>query len=183
MSDRGLVEVPNPSALFLAERRGKSPAPRCSPASRAPGRCWSRCRRWSRPSLLGTPRRAVVGWDGDRLAMMPRCSKRAAGCRLGANDVYLNIAGGLRIVEPAADLAVAAALVSPLTESRFRPTRWFSARSGSPARCARSATAEARLNEAAKLGFAEAWDGAKRPAAGSGRASRRRTGAACRSGI
>ncbi len=67
------------------------------------------------PALLGTPRRAVVGWDGTRLAMITAVLEARCGLTIGANDIYLNIAGGLRIVEPAADLAVAAALVSALT--------------------------------------------------------------------
>src|ERR1700726_2317148 len=71
------------------------------------------------PSLLGTPRRAVVGWDSTRLAMITAVLDARCGLSVGANDIYLNIAGGLRIVEPAADLAVAAALVSALTETPF----------------------------------------------------------------
>jgi DNA repair protein RadA/Sms len=67
------------------------------------------------PSALATPRRAVVGWDQNRLAMVLAVLETHAGVRIGANDVYLNVAGGLRVREPAADLAVAAALVSSLT--------------------------------------------------------------------
>ena len=67
------------------------------------------------PSPLGTPRRAVVGWDSGRLAMVLAVLEARCGIAIGANDVYLNVAGGLRISEPAADLAVAAALVSSLT--------------------------------------------------------------------
>ena len=67
------------------------------------------------PSTLGTPRRAVVGWDQSRLAMVLAVLEAHCGVRLGDCDVYLNVAGGLRIAEPAADLAVAAALVSSLT--------------------------------------------------------------------
>src|SRR5262249_59817933 len=67
------------------------------------------------PTVLGTPRRAVVGWDGTRLAMITAVLDARCGLSLGANDIYLNVAGGLRIVEPAADLAVAAALVSAVS--------------------------------------------------------------------
>ena len=66
------------------------------------------------PSTLGTPRRAVVGWDSSRLAMILAVLEAHGGLKLGQHDVYLNVAGGLRIAEPAADLAAAAALVSSL---------------------------------------------------------------------
>ena len=90
------------------------------------------------PSLLGTPRRAVVGWDGNRLAMVLAVLEARCGVPIGANDIYLNVAGGLRIAEPAADLAVAAALVSALTrEAGCRPTPWCSARSACRAKSAR----------------------------------------------
>ena len=66
------------------------------------------------PSPLGTPRRAVVGFDSNRLAMILAVLEARAGLRIGAHDVYLNVAGGLKVREPAADLAAAAALVSSL---------------------------------------------------------------------
>ncbi|MDD9330500.1 MAG: DNA repair protein RadA, partial [Bartonella sp.] len=66
------------------------------------------------PSSLGMPRRAVVGWDGNRLSMILAVLEAHCGIRFGQHDVYLNVAGGYRISEPAADLAVAAALVSSL---------------------------------------------------------------------
>ena len=66
------------------------------------------------PTSLGTPRRAVVGWDPSRLSMVLAVLEAHCGVKLGGHDVYLNVAGGLRIQEPAADLAAAAALVSSL---------------------------------------------------------------------
>jgi DNA repair protein RadA/Sms len=109
------------------------------------------------PAVLGTPRRAVVGWDGTRLAMITAVLDARCGLSVGANDIYLNIAGGLRIVEPAADLAVAAALVSAMTETAV-PTETVVfgeiALSGDVRPVGHT---EARLKEAAKLGFVEAW--------------------------
>ena len=69
------------------------------------------------PSAGGSPRRSVVGWDAGRLSMLLAVLETRAGLRLGAHDVYLNIAGGLRVGEPAADLAVAAALTSAATDT------------------------------------------------------------------
>src|ERR1700758_5207233 len=79
------------------------------------------------------------------------------GMSVGANDIYLNVAGGLRIVEPAADLAVAAALVSALTETPVPADTVVFGEIGLSGRVRPVAHAEARLKEAAKLGFAEAW--------------------------
>ena len=64
------------------------------------------------PSALGTPRRAVVGWDTNRLAMLLAVLEARCGVSFASHDVYLNVAGGLKIAEPAADLAAAAALLS-----------------------------------------------------------------------
>ncbi len=118
MGDAGLREVPNPSALFLGDRSERARPVRPSlPASRAHDRFWSKSRRWVAPSAYGTPRRAVVGWDSGRLAMILAVLEARCGISFGQKDVYLNIAGGLRISEPAADLCAALALVSALTDT------------------------------------------------------------------
>jgi DNA repair protein RadA/Sms len=109
------------------------------------------------PSPLGTPRRAVVGWDANRLAMLTAVLDARCGLSVGPNDIYLNIAGGLRIVEPAADLAVAAALVSALTEIPVPPDIVVFGEIALSGRVRPVAHADLRLKEAAKLGFAQAW--------------------------
>ena len=81
------------------------------------------------PSPLGTPRRAVVGWDSARLSMVLAVLEAHCGVRFGSHDVYLNVAGGYRISEPAADLAVAAALVSSLSLLPFPQIASISAKS------------------------------------------------------
>src|SRR6516162_8102308 len=181
MSDRGLVEVSNPSALFLAGRPaaghqasgvvgadGEEDEGAESSGGQINGSAVFAGMEGTRPVLvevqalvaptvLGTPRRAVVGWDGTRLAMITAVLDARCGLSVGANDIYLNVAGGLRIVEPAADLAVAAALVSALTETPV-PTDTIVfgeiALSGAVRPVGHT---EARLKEAAKLGFGTAW--------------------------
>src|SRR6059058_5751724 len=167
MSDRGLVEVPNPSALFLADRSGGD-ADSDEPGGPIAGAAVFAGIEGTRPvlveiqalvapSLLGTPRRAVVGWDSTRLAMITAVLDARCGLSVGANDIYLNVAGGLRIVEPAADLAVAAALVSALTETPVPADTVVFGEIALSGRVRSVGHAEARLKEAAKLGFAEAW--------------------------
>jgi DNA repair protein RadA/Sms len=183
MSDRGLVEVPNPSALFL----GAHGAAAAEEGSRLSGSAVFAGIEGTRPVLvevqalvapavLGTPRRAVVGWDGTRLAMITAVLDARCGLSVGANDIYLNIAGGLRIAEPAADLAVAAALVSALTEKPVPAEAVVFGEIALSGEVRPVGHTEARLKEAAKLGFGEAWMPARRgkgrdPAAGSGIAS------------
>ncbi|MBV8889452.1 MAG: DNA repair protein RadA [Alphaproteobacteria bacterium] len=175
MSDRGLVEVPNPSSLFLAERGGAGAASQGSLegfAERVAGNgdgsavfagiegtrpVLVEIQALVAPAVLGTPRRAVVGWDGTRLAMITAVLDARCGLSVGANDIYLNVAGGLRIVEPAADLAVAAALVSALTETPVPADTVVFGEIGLSGTVRPVAHTEARVKEAAKLGFASAW--------------------------
>ena len=156
MSDGGLIEVTNPSSLFLSGR-----------ADDVTGACVFAGMEGTRPvlveiqalvapSALGTPRRAVVGWDSARLAMVLAVLEARCGIAIGNRDIYLNVAGGLRVGEPAADLAVAAALLSSLTGTPVpRDTVAFGeiGLSGEVRAVSRS---DLRLREAAKLGFSAA---------------------------
>ncbi len=176
MSDRGLVEVPNPSALFLGARPqdgAEGASAEAEGGERPSGAAVFAGMEGTRPVLvevqalvapavLGTPRRAVVGWDGTRLAMITAVLDARCGLAVGANDIYLNIAGGLRIVEPAADLAVAAALVSALTESPVPAGCVVFGEIALSGEVRPVGHTEARLKEAAKLGFGEAWLPARR---------------------
>jgi DNA repair protein RadA/Sms len=154
MSDAGLIEVPNPSALFLAGRGG----------ARVSGSAVFAGLEGSRPLLVeiqalvaasppGTPRRTVVGWDGSRLAMVMAVLDARCGLGLAGHDVYLNVAGGLRVTEPAADLAVAAALISSLSDVPVPEGSVFFGEIGLSGEVRPVSQAELRLKEAAKLGF------------------------------
>jgi DNA repair protein RadA/Sms len=116
------------------------------------------------PAVLGTPRRAVVGWDGTRLAMITAVLDARCGLSVGINDIYLNVAGGLRILEPAADLAVAAALVSALTETPVPADTVVFGEIALSGDVRPVGHTEARLKEAAKLGFGTAWTPLRRSA-------------------
>jgi DNA repair protein RadA/Sms len=173
MSDAGLSEVPNPSALFLGARQaGADPAAGEDDAmgETAPitGSAVFAGVEGTRPLLveiqalvapavLGTPRRAVVGWDGTRLAMITAVLDARCGLSVGLNDIYLNVAGGLRIAEPAADLAVAAALLSALAETPVPADAVVFGEIALSGEVRPVGHSEARLKEARKLGFAEVW--------------------------
>ena len=114
MTGAGLREVANPSELFLSERELGTPGTAVFAGIEGTRPLLVEIQALVAPSTLGTPRRAVVGWDPSRLSMVLAVLEAHCGVRLGGHDVYLNVAGGLRIQEPAADLAAAAALVSSL---------------------------------------------------------------------
>jgi DNA repair protein RadA/Sms len=170
MTGGGLAEVANPSALFLAERRGN-----------VSGSAVFAGLEGSRPVLVeiqvllaanpgGSPRRSVIGWDSGRLSMLLAVLETRCGMKLAMNDVYLNVAGGLRVTEPAADMAVAAALISAATDVPTDPEMVFFGEIGLSGELRQVAQAELRLKEAAKLGFARAAC-PKRVAGGAGRQS------------
>ena len=109
------------------------------------------------PTSLGTPRRAVVGWDQNRLSMLIAVLETHAGLKLGAYDVFLNVAGGLRIVEPSADAAAAAALISSLTGAALPADRVYIGEVALTGALRPVSQTSARLKEAAKLGFHSAF--------------------------
>jgi DNA repair protein RadA/Sms len=157
MSDAGLREVANPSELFLSERNASAPGAAVFAGIEGTRPVLVEIQALVAPTSLGTPRRAVVGWDNARLAMVLAVLEAHCGLRLGQHDVYLNVAGGYRIAEPAADIAVAAALASSLAGKALPADAvWFGEASLSGA--ARPvAHAGLRIREAEKLGFAAAF--------------------------
>jgi DNA repair protein RadA/Sms len=156
MTEGGLVEVANPSALFLAERRGNVAGSAVFAGIEGTRPVLVEVQALLAPSAGGTPRRSVVGWDAQRLSMLMAVLEARCGMTLGMNDVYLNIAGGLRIAEPAADLAVAAALVSAATDRPTEADSVYFGEVGLSGEVRQVAQAEARLREAQKLGFGAA---------------------------
>lgn len=157
MEAAGLSEVGNPSALFLTDRAEQVTGATVFPALEG-----------TRPVLVeiqaltvrlssgATPRRAVVGWDSGRLAMILAVLEARCGLSFSTAEVYLNIAGGYRISDPAADLAVAAALVSALSEKPLPSDAILFGEVALSGEIRPVAHAGLRLKESAKLGFSRA---------------------------
>ena len=156
MSDAGLAEVTNPSALFLTDRDQEVSGSAVFSGMEGTRPMLMEVQALVSPSTLATPRRAVVGWDSARLAMVMAVIETRCGVAIGANDVYLNVAGGLRVSEPACDLAVAAALLSSLSGIAVPDGSIFFGEVGLSGEIRAVSHAEARLKEAAKLGFKSA---------------------------
>ena len=156
MTDRGLAEVPNPSALFLAERRGNVTGSAVFAGLEGTRPVLVEVQALLAPNPAGSARRSVIGWDSGRLSMLLAVLETRAGVRLNQHDVYLNVAGGLRVNEPAADMAVAAALASAAFDKPTDPGMVYFGEIGLSGEIRQVAQAEARLKEAAKLGFDQA---------------------------
>ena len=153
MQDAGLREVANPSELFLGERNEAAPGAAVFAGMEGTRPVLVEIQALASPSTLGTPRRAVVGWDSSRLAMILAVLESHCGARFGAHDVYLNVAGGYRITEPAADLAVAAALVSSLAGIALPADCVYFGEVSLSGAIRPVGHAAQRLKEAGKLGF------------------------------
>jgi len=156
MTGEGLREVKNPSSLFLSERREQTEGVSVFPSMEGTRSLLAEIEALVVASPAANPRRAVVGWDTGRLAMILAVLDSRLGLGFGASDVYLNIAGGLKIIEPAADVAVAASLISSLTK-RPLPTDMVMAGEISLSGEIRAVPhLGPRLKEAEKLGFGRA---------------------------
>ncbi|SNS07830.1 DNA repair protein RadA/Sms [Sphingomonas laterariae] len=157
MAEKGLDEIANPSALFLTHRGEEIAGATVFPAMEG-----------TRPVLVeiqalvvrlqsgATPRRAVVGWDSGRLAMILAVLEARCGLSFSTAEVYLNVSGGYRLSDPAADLAVAAALISALAERPVPPDAVVFGEVALSGEIRPVAHGNLRLKEAAKLGFERA---------------------------
>ena len=158
MAGAGLEEVANPSLLFLSGRSDPVPGRAVFPALEG-----------TRPVLIeiqaltvrlpsgATPRRAVVGWDSGRLAMLLAVLEARCGLNFSSAEVYLNVAGGYRLTDPAADLAVAAALVSALADRPLAAEAVWFGEVSLAGEVRPVAHAAIRMREAAKLGFSRTY--------------------------
>lgn len=153
MTDGGLTEVANPSALFLAQRHGEVSGAAVFAGMEGARPVLVEIQALVSSSTLATPRRAVVGWDGGRLSMVLAVLEARCGLVLAGKEVYLNVVGGLRIAEPAADLAVAAALISAASDRPVAPETVVFGEIGLSGEVRAVSRTAARLKEAAKLGF------------------------------
>src|SRR5438309_5860604 len=156
MTGSGLREIANPSELFLSERDLGSPGTAVFAGIEGSRPLLVEIQALVAPTSLGTPRRAVVGWDQNRLSMVLAVLEAHCGVRLSGHDVYLNVAGGLRIQEPAADLAAAAALISSLANAPLPPDAVYFGEISLSGAVRPVVQPAARVKEAQKLGFARA---------------------------
>jgi DNA repair protein RadA/Sms len=159
MSTLGLREVANPSSLFLDQRDKSATGSAVFAGMEGTRPVLCEIQALVSPSPLGTPRRAVVGWDSSRLSMVLAVLETRCGVRIGANDIYLSVAGGLKVNEPAADLAVAAALISSLVGAPLPQEAVFFGEISLAGGVRPVVHGALRIREAQKLGFKAAITG------------------------
>ena len=153
MKESGLAEVDNPSALFLAERPVNVPGSVVMPSIEGTRPILVEVQALVSPSSLGTARRTAIGADPHRLALLTAVLEKKIGVTLFDHDIFLNIAGGIRIDEPALDLGVIIALLSSLYEKVVDPTTVVCGEVGLAGEIRAVGQMELRLREAQRLGF------------------------------
>ncbi len=162
MEQQGLAEVKNPSALFLSDRAQGISGTAVFAGIEGTRPVLCEIQALVSKSYLGMPRRTTVGWDSARLSMILAVLESRAGFSFGNLDVYLNVVGGLKVNEPAADLAVAAALISALINKPINPSYVFFGEIGLGGEVRPVHQTDARLKEAEKLGFLKALCASKK---------------------
>lgn len=163
MNDTGLEEVKNPSALFLHERAAPVSGAAVFAGMEGTRPLLAEIQALVSQSTMSTPRRATVGYDGARLAMILAVLETRAGMRFADKEVFLNVAGGLRINEPAADVAVALALLSALLDKPLPNSLVAFGEIGLTGEIRAVSRTDVRLKESVALGFARALIPASSP--------------------
>jgi DNA repair protein RadA/Sms len=153
MRERGMSEVPNPSEAFLAERMVNAPGSAIAVTMEGTRPLLVEVQGLTSPTSLGNPRRTPNGVDFNRLLMLAAVLARRAGLRLGEQDIFVNVVGGLQVDEPAADLAIAAAIASSARNAPLRAEAALIGEVGLSGELRMVGQMPARLREAASLGF------------------------------
>ncbi len=153
MRESGLIEVPNPSEAFLAERMINAPGSAIAVTMEGTRPLLVEVQGLTSASQFGNARRTPNGVDYNRLLMIAAVLGRRMGLKLGEQDIFVNVVGGLKIDEPAADLAIAAAIASSMRDLPVRADCALIGEIGLAGELRLPAQMQTRLREAAKLGF------------------------------
>ncbi len=156
MGEQGLQEVTNPSALFMAERSLETPGSAVIPAVEGSRPILVEIQALVSPSSLALPRRQAMGVDPGRVSLLVAVLEKRVGIPLGGQDIFVNVAGGVRLTEPAADLGVAVALASSFLDRPVPPDTIIFGEIGLTGEVRAVSQPEVRLKEGAKLGFKRA---------------------------
>lgn len=156
MKSGGLAEVTNPSELFLSERPLDAPGSVVTASLEGSRTLLVEIQALVTPSVYGTPRRTTLGVDSNRLALLVAVLEKKAGLHLGGQDIFLNVAGGARLTEPAADLAILLAVASSHLDRPVDPDCVVFGEVGLAGEVRAVTQPEQRIGEALKLGFKRA---------------------------
>ena len=153
MRDKGLIEVPNPSAFFLAERPENVPGSVVVTSLEGTRPILVEIQSLVSPSNLGMPRRTAIGVDPNRVSLLVAVLDKICGLQLGGSDIFINVAGGVRVDEPAVDLGVVAAMASSFLDRPVDGRTVILGEVGLTGEIRAVSQMEVRLKEAARMGF------------------------------
>ncbi|HPC85630.1 MAG TPA: DNA repair protein RadA [Smithellaceae bacterium] len=153
MRDRGLQEVPNPSAFFLAERPENAPGSVVLASLEGTRPILVEIQALVSASNLGMPRRTAIGVDHNRVSLLVAVLDKICGLHLGGSDIFLNVAGGVRVEEPAVDLAVVSAMASSFLDRPVDARTVILGEVGLTGEVRAVSQIETRVKEAERLGF------------------------------
>ncbi|MBI5187486.1 MAG: DNA repair protein RadA [Nitrospirae bacterium] len=156
MSDSGLAEVENPSELFLSERPLNVSGSTVVASLEGTRPIMVEIQALVSPTNFGIPRRTTIGVDFNRINLLVAVLEKRAGFYLGGMDIFVNVVGGLRIIEPAVDLGIATTIASSLREVPVDPRIFVFGEIGLSGEIRAVTQAEQRLKEASKVGFKQA---------------------------
>jgi DNA repair protein RadA/Sms len=156
MAERGMIEVPNPSEAFLAERVVNAPGSAIAVTMEGTRPLLVEVQGLTSPTAFGNPRRSANGTDPNRLLLLSAVLTRRLGLKLGEQDIFVNVVGGLRVSEPAADLAIAAAIASSVKDQPLRADTVLIGEVGLSGELRAVPQTPERLREAKALGFKSA---------------------------
>ncbi len=153
MRDRGLVEVMNPSEYFLAERPEGSSGSVVVPSMEGTRPILVEIQSLVSPTNFGMPRRTAIGVDANRVSLLVAVLEKVCGLRLGSHDVFLNVAGGVRVTEPAVDLGIVSAMASSFLDRVIHPGTVVFGEVGLTGEVRGIHQMELRIREAERMGF------------------------------
>jgi len=156
MTEKGLEEVPNPSELFITDRKNNVSGTIVFAGIEGTRPLLVEIQALVAPTNFSSPKRTTVGWDFAKLSMMTAVLEARCGLPISSNDVYLNVASGLKITEPAADLAVALAILSSFKKEALPSKTIAFGEIGLTGEVRSVGHINNRLKEASKLGFEQA---------------------------
>ena len=156
MAETGLIEVANPSALFMAERSTEAPGSAVVPSLEGSRPILVEIQALASPSSLALPRRQAMGVDQGRVSLLVAVLEKRVGFSLGGQDLFVNVAGGVRLSEPAVDLGVALAIASSFLDRPIPPDTLIVGEIGLTGEVRAVSQPEVRLKEGHKLGFKRA---------------------------
>jgi len=153
MQDKGLKEVPNPSAFFLAERPQNAPGSVVVPSLEGTRPILVEIQALASVSNLGMPRRTAIGVDHNRVSLLVAVLDKICGLHLGGSDIFINVAGGVRVEEPAVDLGIVAAMASSFLDRPVDARTVILGEVGLTGEVRAVSQMDVRVKEAARLGF------------------------------